>query len=127
MYLLAADLEILHQLDELAGNGGGIVRYLKALDELTDLFEHCGLGQVLEGLRPGHGNQVFSDDLTTDPDCPASLVNGVDRRQRLFMKRCFDNVGVDQNVGIDEQRLLVHHRHTYPRGVSSNPRATGPH
>jgi hypothetical protein len=38
----------------------------------------------------------------------------------------FDDVGVDQDVGIDEQRLIVHRRHTYLRGVGSNPLATCP-
>lgn len=35
MNLLAADLEILHQLDELAGHGGGIVRHLKVIFQIA--------------------------------------------------------------------------------------------
>lgn len=127
MHLLTADLEIPHQLDELASHGSGVVGHLKAPDELIDLFEHRGLGQVLESLWPGQDDQVLTDDLATDPDRPVGLVGGLDGRQSLFMKGRFDDVGIDQNVGIDKQRVIVPRRHTDPRGADSNPRATSPH
>lgn len=124
MHLLATDLKIPHQIDELASDGGSVIRHLKTLYELIDLFERRDLWQILEGLGPGHGDQVFTDDLAAEPDRPVGLVGGIDGRQGLFMKGRLDNVGIDQNVGVDEQRVIVHRRHTYPRAANSNPRAT---
>ncbi len=40
MHLLATDLEIPHQSDELIGDGGGIVRYLKAFLQVAHPFDY---------------------------------------------------------------------------------------
>ncbi len=40
MDLLTADLAILHQFDELTGNGGGVVRHLKVIFQITHPFDY---------------------------------------------------------------------------------------
>ena len=53
MDLLTANPKISHQLDELPSDGGSIIRHLKTLSKLIDLFEHRGPRQVIKCLRSG--------------------------------------------------------------------------
>lgn len=44
MHLFAADFEMPHQVDELAGNGGGVVCHLKVIFQMTyplDYYLRC--------------------------------------------------------------------------------------
>ena len=63
-------------------------------------------------------------EMDFDPQRSACLMRGVDRRQRRRMQRRLDDVGIDQDVGIDEQRLIVHRRPRGLRGAGSTLRAT---
>lgn len=85
MDLFAADLMVLHQSDQLPSNGDGIVRHFKLVDKLLNLCQYGGLRQLSEGLRSGECGQVFTDDLTTNPHCPARLTGIIDCGQCSLM------------------------------------------
>ena len=78
MYLVSADF---HNKEQV-----------KAISEVANV-------NLLQARKMAHGlRPLIFEGAALDVD----KVSGVDRRQRLSMKRRFDDIGVDQDVGIDE-------------------------
>ena len=65
---LRPDLEILQQLDELPGYGGGVVCHLKSIFQISHPLDyHFRRRRPGKGLWPGTGSNELPQYLTADP------------------------------------------------------------